>query len=65
MIVKTPHTVSVVDSEWDANLFWLMERYKQLEKIGFEATLNEYNGKAQRKLMTRSLREQIMNCSIL
>lgn len=58
--VKTSYKVSVVDSEWAVNRSWLTRRYKQLEKIGFEATLNEYNNKTQRKLMTRSLRKQIM-----
>ena len=35
-------------------------RHKQLEKIGFETTLRNYNSKSQRKLMTPSLRKKIM-----
>lgn len=58
--VKTSYKVSVVDAEYSVNWPWLTDRYKQLEKIGFEATLNEYNSKSQRKLMTPLLRKRIM-----
>ena len=58
--VKTAYKVSVVDSEWVVNWPWLTNRHKQLEKIGFEATLNEYNSKNQRRLMTPLLRKKIM-----
>lgn len=58
--VKTSYKVSVVDSECGVDWSWLKNRYKQLERIGFEATLNEYNSKSQRKLMTPLLRKMIM-----
>lgn len=58
--VKTSYKVSVTDSEWMTNWQWLNNRYKRLEKIGFEATLRDYNSKSQRKLMTPSLRKTIM-----
>ena len=58
--VKTAYKVSMVDGEWAASWTWLTNRYKQLEKIRFEATLNEYNSKSQRKLMTPLLRKKIM-----
>lgn len=58
--VKTPYKVSVIDLEHSVNLSWLMDRYNQLEKIGFAATLDDYYNMNQRKLMTRSLRKQIM-----
>jgi 5-methylcytosine-specific restriction endonuclease McrA len=41
------------------NWQWMKERYKQLEKIGFESTLGDYHSKAQRKLMTPELRKKI------
>ena len=37
-----------------------MDRHTRLARIGFEATLKEYHSKSQRKLMTKALREQIM-----
>ncbi len=58
--VKTSYKVSLADSEWAVDWSWLANRYKQLEKIGFEATLNEYNSKCQRRLMTPLLRKKIM-----
>ena len=58
--VKTPYKVSVADSEWAVNWQWLSNRHKQLEEIGFEATLRDFNSKNQRKLMTPSLRKTIM-----
>lgn len=58
--VKTSYKVYVDDSEWTVNWQWLINRYAQLERIGFEATLREYNSKSQRKLMTPTLRKTIM-----
>lgn len=58
--VKTSYKISVVDSEYGVDWQWLKTRYVQLEQIGFEATLNEYNNKSQRKLMTPALRKMIM-----
>lgn len=58
--VKTSYKVYVVDSVWSVDWFWLVNRYEQLSQIGFETTLNNYNSNYQRKLMTPSLRKQIM-----
>lgn len=58
--IKTAYKVSLVDGEWTVSWSWLTNRYKQLEKIRFESTLNEYNSQCQRKLMTPLLRKKIM-----
>lgn len=58
--VKTAYQVSVSDSVAVVSWEWLLNRHMQLEKIDFEATLKEYHSKNQRKLMTRALREKIM-----
>lgn len=58
--VKTSYKVDVEDGEWAVNWEWLLDRYRQLEEIGFESTLNEYDSRNQRKLMTPALRRQIM-----
>ncbi|MEE1155392.1 MAG: HNH endonuclease [Acutalibacteraceae bacterium] len=57
--VKTPYKVSVTDTINRVSWNWLEERYNKLKSIGFEATLNEYNSKTQRKLMTHQLKMQI------
>lgn len=58
--VKTSYKVNMVKSEWTVNWYWIEDRYQKLKAIGFETTLNKYNSKNQRKLMTSSLRKQIM-----
>lgn len=58
--VKTSYKVYVVDFVQSVDWHWLVNRYDQLSQIGFETTLNKYNSKYQRKLMTPSLRKQIM-----
>ena len=58
--VNSSYKVYVTDFEWTINWKWLEDRYKQLEKIGFETTLRDYNSKSQRKLMTPALRKKIM-----
>lgn len=58
--IKTSYKVAVVDSAWGVSWNWLARRHKQLESIGFEATLNKYHSDSQRKLMTYALRKQIM-----
>ena len=57
--IKTPYIVSIPNSEVAVNWIWLKNRYAQLKEINFEATLKDYFSKKQRKLMTKSLREQI------
>ena len=58
--VKTSYKVLVADTELKVSWQWLTNRRNQLEKIGFEATLREYNSNSQRKLMTKALRKTIM-----
>ena len=58
--VKTAYKVPAVYKECSIGWKWLSDRYSQLEKIGFEATLRDYNSNNQRRLMTSSLRKQIM-----
>lgn len=57
--VKTSYKVSVPDSEASVSWEWLTNRRNQLASIGYETTLRDYRVKNQRKLMTKSLREQI------
>lgn len=57
---KTKYKIKVVVRECPVSFKWLEIRHKRLEKIGFEATLREYNSKNQRKLMTPDLRRKIM-----
>lgn len=58
--VKTSYTVTVADSELAVSWEWLVDRYRRLARIGFEATLKDYHSKYQRKLMTKELRKRIM-----
>ncbi len=58
--IKTSYKVLVDDYRCLVNWEWLVDRYEQLEKIGFETTLNKYHSQSQRRLMTPSLRKQIM-----
>lgn len=58
--VKTSYKVTIVVSKKIVNWQWLNERYEKLKAINFESTLINYNSKNQRKLMTQSLRKQIM-----
>lgn len=58
--VKTAYKVDVEDSYCFVDWEWLENRYKMLEKIGFESTLKEYNSQNQRSLMTKNLRQQII-----
>lgn len=58
--VKHSYSATVTISDSAYSFQDLLERYDKLKDIGFECTLSEYETKNQRKLMTRSLREQIM-----
>lgn len=58
--VKTSYKVAVVDAEKSVDWQWLYNRRRELEQIGLEATLREYNCKNQRRLMTPFLRREIM-----
>lgn len=57
--VKQAYQVSCVDSESCYSFEQLSSKYEQLEAIGFEATLQDYHSKEQRKLMTKDLRKKI------
>ena len=57
--VKTPYKITVIDSKWATSWSDLENRYNQLAAIGFESTIQEYNSKNQRKLMTKTLRDKI------
>lgn len=57
---KYTYHVNEAASERFCNFDWLEKRHRKLEEIGYEATLNDYNARDQRKLMTRKLREKIM-----
>ena len=56
---KTPYKVAQVVDEGQYNYEWLYNRYQELKNIGFEATLQNYHSKEQRRLMTKQLRDQI------
>lgn len=58
--VRTPYKVTQEEQRFSYSYDYLKERYQKLENINHECTLNEYHCENQRKLMTRSLREQIM-----
>ena len=58
--VKTSYKVFVANSKFCVDWNWLCNRYNQLSSIGFETTLNEFNSKNQRKLVTHVLRKKIM-----
>lgn len=57
--VKTSYKVEVDDGAWTANWNGLEARHRQLEKINFECTINEYYCKDQRRRMTKELKEEI------
>lgn len=57
--VKTPYKENVAVSQYNCDFSYIENRYNKLKGIGFECTLQEYNTKNQRKLMTKKLREQI------
>ena len=58
--IKTSYKVNVITNELATNWNYIQQRYEKLKKIGFETTLNEFNSKNQRKLMTPQLRKNIM-----
>lgn len=57
---KQSYIVNNITDLKTCDYFWLLDRYKELESINFETTLKKYKSKSQRKLMTRELRESIM-----
>lgn len=43
----------------NCNYEWLLQKYNELKAIGFEATLQDYHAREQRRLMTKQLRQEI------
>ena len=58
--VRTAYKVQSFNSACSVSWWWLERRHQQLKEINFEATLHDYECKSQRKLMTKTLRKQIM-----
>ena len=58
--VKTSYKVTVDDARVAVSWAWIEARVAALVAIGYECTRREYHSKNQRKLMTPSLRKQIM-----
>ena len=53
------HTDTVEDMTFTKSYKGLINRYKELSEINFETTLNKYNAKNQRALMTDALKQQV------
>ena len=58
--VKHSYQTMVAIDGFGYSYEYLYNRYKALEEINFECTLNQYHSKNQRKLMTKALRNKIM-----
>lgn len=57
---KFPYHVKVIVSHFSKDISYLEQKYNDLDKIGFECTIAEYETKDQRKRMTKALRNEIM-----
>lgn len=57
--VRTPYSVYIVVSTFSSDIDFIRQRYKDLAQINFECSLSEYHSKTQRKIMKKSLRDQI------
>lgn len=57
--MRYPYKVKEINSIYSTNYNFLNKRFLKLQDIGFECTLKEYNSSNQRKLMTKSLRNQV------
>ena len=57
--VRYPYIVAVVVEKYYFNYEYIANRYKLLEEIDFECTMEEYNSKNQRRMMTPELRNEI------
>lgn len=58
--VKESYKVVVEEKCFACSYAYLIDRYKQLEEIQHECSLNEYHRKDQRSRMTKELREEII-----
>lgn len=57
--IKTAYKVEQIDGRYFFDFDYLRVRNEQLKNIGYETTLNKYQSKKQRSLMSDELREQI------
>ena len=57
--VRHPYTVIETVQEYRCSYDYILNRFKKLEEIDFEAVLSVYHSKNQRRLMTKELRDQI------
>lgn len=58
--IKSSYKVNVRTNSFIYDYKNIQHRYNDLACIGFECTLREYHSKTQRRLVTRELREKIM-----
>lgn len=58
--VRTPYSVDMITEDFFCDYAWLEDRDAQLQEINYECNLRDYHSKNQRRLMTKELREQIM-----
>ncbi len=58
--IKTSYQVDNLSDKFGCNYQFLRERKDKLAAINYECPLNVYHAKNQRKLMTKELRQQIM-----
>lgn len=56
---KYPYQVKVIGDSFSCSYECIEKRFHALEEIEFSCTLNDYNAKNQRRLMTKALRKQI------
>lgn len=58
--VRMPYSVDMITEDFFCDYAWLEDRDAQLQEINYECNLRDYHSKNQRRLMTKELREQIM-----
>ncbi len=58
--VRSAYKVTQIVSSFCCGYTYLINRNNKLKSIGYECTIREYHSKNQRKLMTKSLRKEIM-----
>ena len=58
--IRTAYKVEVPEDLIELSLSKMLAICDNLEDIGYQTTSRKYNSKSQRKLMTRELRERIM-----
>lgn len=59
--IRTPYKVKQTVDSFSCDYYYLFNRNEQLKAINYECTLKKYNSKNQRKLMTKELRQQIID----